>query len=107
MELVAVTELIYIFSSAGIFLMRSITELFIPVQKIYRRNSQHFLFLLLYISLCRMKFLLKAWQCSRKSKLSFTYMIFYCDKSDANLPYPSTKIGSLGADFSEKLKKKV
>lgn len=57
MELVVVPELMYFFLSAGLFLMGSITESFIPVQKVYRRNRQHFPFFLLYISLCRIKFL--------------------------------------------------
>lgn len=103
-EFVAVTELVYFFLSAGVFLVGSITESFIPVQKVYRRNRQHFLFLLLYISLCRIKSLPSQGPAVQQKEqalipthdflIVINIWMILLTQSEANLLYPSTKIGN-------------
>lgn len=61
--------------------MESITESFILVQKVYRRNRQYFLFLLLYISPCRIKFLPSQSLAVQQKEQTVIYTRnFYCDK---------------------------
>lgn len=84
---------------------------------VYRRKGNIFSSSVLYISLCRIKFLPSQGLAVQQKEQTVihtrdffivinTWMISLT-QSEANLLYPSSKIGSLGVDFSEKLKEKV